>query len=150
MGITIGLDIGAVSLKLAALGDEKDRPVLRRLCAAHTAFRFIPEAGPGAVGPLALSHYWRITGSPAQAACGLLEELCRVIPETLIEGFRVTGSGGTAIADILGIRSESEFKAISRMMTAFYPDIRAVFEMGGRTFKYIPLERSAEGCDLRL
>ena len=144
MSITIGLDIGAVSLKLAALGDKKDLPVLRRLCAAHSAFRLFPEGVPGTMGPLALSDYRRITGSPAHAALGLLEELCQLIPETLIEGFRVTGSGGTAVADILGIRCESEFKAISRMMTAFHPDIRAVFEMGGRTFKYIPLERAAE------
>ena len=144
MSIAIGLDIGAVSLKLAALGDEKDLPVLRRLRAAHPTFRLLPEGIPGTMGPLALSDYRRITGSPAQVAFGLLEELCRVIPETVIEGFRVTGSGGTAIADILGIRCESEFKAISRMMTAFHSDIRAVFEMGGRTFKYIPLERSAE------
>ena len=30
------------------------------------------------------------------------------------------------------------------MMTTFYPEIRTVFEIGGRTFKYIPLEHGAE------
>ncbi len=34
MGINIGLDIGAISLKLAALGTPEDRPLLETLCAA--------------------------------------------------------------------------------------------------------------------
>ena len=39
MGINIGLDIGAISLKLAALGKPQDRPVLESLCAARPDFR---------------------------------------------------------------------------------------------------------------
>ena len=41
MGINIGLDIGAISLKLAALGKPADRPSLESVCAAHPEFRLI-------------------------------------------------------------------------------------------------------------
>jgi activator of 2-hydroxyglutaryl-CoA dehydratase len=57
----------------------------------------------------------------------------------------VAGSGSTAVASLFGVPAESEFKAISRMMTAFYPEIRTVFEIGGRTFKRIPLEGCTDG-----
>jgi hypothetical protein len=74
VGIAIGLDIGTVSLKLAAMGEAEDRAVLQRLCAAGPAFRSLPQGVPGKEGPLVLSDYRRITGSPAQAAFSLLEE----------------------------------------------------------------------------
>jgi hypothetical protein len=63
MGINIGLDIGAISLKLAALGHAGDQPVFDTLCAAHPQFR-LTELG---ARPLVLSEYRRIAGSPIQS-----------------------------------------------------------------------------------
>ena len=45
MGINLGLDIGAISLKLAALGKASDRPMLEALCAANPQFRLVGPAG---------------------------------------------------------------------------------------------------------
>jgi len=60
MGINIGLDIGAISLKLAALGRPQDRPIWK-LCAPRSPnFRMAELNG----APLALSDYRRIAGSP--------------------------------------------------------------------------------------
>ncbi|MEK7407599.1 MAG: acyl-CoA dehydratase activase [Acidobacteriota bacterium] len=137
MGINIGLDIGAISLKLAALGKPADRALLEALCRERPAFRFLEWNGQT---PLVISEYHRIGGSPIQAAYDLLHEFYGVVPETRIEGIRVTGSGSRTIAKILGIYYENEFKAIARMIGTFHPEVRTVFEIGGESSKYIHLE----------
>ena len=139
MGINIGLDIGAISLKLAALGAPGDRPLLQSLCAAHPEFRMT------ALGdrPLVLSDYRRIAGSPIQSTYDLLRELYDIVPEVAVEGMRVTGSGSRTIAKVLGLFFENEFKAMARMIGTFYPDVRTVFEIGGESSKYIRLENSS-------
>src|SRR5690242_8842375 len=136
MGINIGLDIGAISLKLAALGKAADRPVLEAVQAAHPEFRLIALDDR----PLLLSDYRRIAGSPIQSTYDLLQELYDVVPEDRVEGIRVTGSGSRTIAKVLGLFFENEFKAIARMMGAFYPQVRTVFEIGGESSKYIRLD----------
>jgi predicted CoA-substrate-specific enzyme activase len=135
MGINIGLDIGAISLKLAALGRSEDRSLLTQLCAEKPAFRPVQWEAP-----LALSEYRRIAGSPIQSTYDLLQDLYEVVPETHIEGIRVTGSGSRTIAKILGLYFENEFKAVARMVAAFYPRARTVFEIGGESSKYIHLD----------
>jgi predicted CoA-substrate-specific enzyme activase len=137
MGINIGLDIGAISLKLAALGRPEDRPLLEALCEAKPASFRMAELDRQ---PLVLSEYLRIAGSPIQCAYDLLHEFHELVPETRVEGIRVTGSGSRTIAKILGLYFENEFKAIARMMAAFHPEVRTVFEIGGESSKYIRLE----------
>ena len=141
MGINLGLDIGAISLKLAALGRPADRSALVSLCAANPAFRLTDWEAPGGKRlPLVLSEYRRIAGSPIQSTYDLLQELYDEVPETLIDGIRVTGSGSRTIAKILGLYFENEFKAVARMIGAFYPQVKTVFEIGGESSKYIRLE----------
>ena len=136
MGINIGLDIGAISLKLAALGKPADRAILEKVCAARPEFRLISLDER----PLLLSDYRRISGSPIQSTYDLLHELYEIIPEDRVEGIRVTGSGSRTIAKVLGLFFENEFKAIARMMATWYPRVRTVFEVGGESSKYIRLE----------
>src|SRR5664279_5975526 len=116
MGINLGLDIGAISLKLAALGKPSDRPMLAALCSSHPQFRLTELAG----APLVLSAYRRISGSPIQSTYDLLHEFYEVIPEARVEGMRVTGSGSRTIAKVLGLFFENEFKAIARMVGTVY------------------------------
>ncbi len=136
MGINIGLDIGAISLKLAALGRSEDRSILADLCRQRQAFRLTEWKGR----PLVLSEYRRISGSPIQSTYDLLHELYDAVPEHRVEGIRVTGSGSRAIARILGLYFENEFKAIARTMNEFYPQVRTVFELGGESSKFLRLE----------
>jgi len=136
MGINIGLDIGAISLKLAALGAPGDGDALEALCRAQPQFRMAEFDGR----PLALSEYRRIAGSPIQSTYDLLHEFYEAVPEERVEGIRVTGSGSRTIAKVLGLFFENEFKAIARMMGACYPRVRTVFEIGGESSKYIRLE----------
>ncbi|HTP34214.1 MAG TPA: BadF/BadG/BcrA/BcrD ATPase family protein, partial [Candidatus Acidoferrales bacterium] len=136
MGINIGLDIGAISLKLAALGKPGDLAALEGLCAAHPEFRLAALDGR----PLVLSDYRRIAGSPIQSTYDLLQEFYQTVPETRVEGMRVTGSSSRTIAKVLGLFFENEFKAIARMIGTVYPHVRTVFEIGGESSKYIRLE----------
>ena len=141
MGINIGLDIGAISLKLAALGNLGDREILESLCAAHPTFRLMEWKTPdGKPQVLVLSDYWRISGSPIQTTYDLLHEFYDRVPEDRVEGMRVTGSGSRTIAKVLGLFFENEFKAIARMVGTFYPEVRTVFEIGGESSKYIRLD----------
>ncbi len=140
MGVNIGLDIGAISLKLAALGRPEDRPSLESLVAANPAFRLIEWRSAAGLRPLVLSEYRRIAGSPIQSTYDLLVEFYEEIPEQRVDGIRVTGSGSRTIARILGIYFENEFTALAHMMAAFHPEVRTIFEIGGESSKYIRLD----------
>jgi integrase len=140
VAINLGLDIGAVGLKLAAVGAPADRPLLDELCAANPAFRFVDECEV----PLVVSDYRRVTGSPIESTYKLLHDVYESVPESRIEGIRVTGSGSRTIAKILGIYFENEFKATAHMVSRFYPDARTVFEIGGESSRYMRLERAGD------
>ncbi len=146
MSINIGLDIGGVSLKMAAIGAEADRPLFDALTAKRDDFfrAEFPASSSLAGRPLVLSKYRRIQGSPIQSTFDLLKEFYEHVPEQNVEGIRVTGSGSQLIARILGIYFENEFRAIAKGVRVFYPDVRTVFEMGGESSKYIRLEPSAK------
>jgi len=139
--INIGLDIGSISLKLAAVGRREDAAAFDTLLAKGKSFVALPPPLAGGLeGPAALSHYRRIHYSPIQSAFDLLKEFYDLVPESQVEGIRVTGAASPLIARILGIYLENEFKAIARAVALFYPEVRTVFEMGGASSKYLLLD----------
>jgi len=146
MSINIGLDIGAVSLKLAAIGALDDKARLDSLTQHSDSFfaKAFPASSPFAGRPMILSRYRRIQGSPIQSTFDLLKELYDAVPEESIEGIRVTGSGSQLIAKILGIYFENEFRALAKGIRTFYPEVRSVFEIGGESSKYLRLEPTAK------
>ena len=135
MGINLGLDIGAISLKFAAIGAPGDLPILKALCAAHPEFRLTRVNG----APLVLSDYRRIAGSPIEVTYELLRQFYEIVHEDKVEGMRVTGSGSRTIAKAMGLFFENEFKAIARAIATLHPQVRTVFELGGESAKYIRL-----------
>ena len=150
MSINIGLDVGAVSLKLAAIGAPDDGPRFRSLAERSETFyaASFPDASPFAGRPLVMSRYRRLQGSPIQSTFDLLKELYDYVPEKNVEGIRVTGSGSQLIAKVLGIYFENEFRAIAKGLRLFYPQVRTVFEMGGETSKYLRLDPAITGKHL--
>jgi predicted CoA-substrate-specific enzyme activase len=136
LAINIGLDIGAIGLKLAALGAPGDATLLESACAARPGFRMVSESSQ----PLLISDYQRIAGSPIQATYDVLHAFYESVPESRIEGIRVTGSGSRTIARILGIYFENEFKAAAHMVARFYPHVRTVFEIGGESSRFLRLD----------
>ena len=150
MSINIGLDIGAVSLKLAAIGSNADESLFRKLSEKSPTFyaATFPAASPFAGRPLILSKYRRIQGSPIQSTFDLLQELYEHVPEENVEGIRVTGSGSQLIAKIMGIYFENEFRAIAKGVRTFNPEVRSIFEIGGESSKYLRLDPEAVGKHL--
>ena len=139
MSISLGIDVGAVSVKLAALGTPQDYAVLACLVEASPAFFLppMPRTSRLADYSVVLSTYRRLQGNPLQAASDLLREFCKVVPEEKIAGIRLTGSGGRTVAHAFDAGFENEFRALARSVYALYPQVRTVFEMGGETSKYI-------------
>lgn len=144
--VNIGLDIGSVTLKMAALGGAEDARLFEELRTANSAFSSLPEAlARRATGPVVVTESRRICGNPLQCVLELLQEFYAVVPETRVEGVRVAGSAARLIAQALGARRENEFKAIARAVGAFYPEVRTVFEMGGESSKYLLLDPARDG-----
>ena len=140
MSIRLGLDVGAVSVKLAAIGAPPHRALFERLVAEHSSLLFTPgnHSGNGHP-PVLLSKYRRLEGDPGRASLELLEEFRRVLGEHGTSQIRVTGSGGRTVAQAVGAEYENEFRALAKGIRTLYPQVRSVFEMGGETSKYIRL-----------
>jgi predicted CoA-substrate-specific enzyme activase len=150
MSINIGLDIGAVSLKLAVIGGPDEGSRFRNLAEKSPTFYPVvfPDSSPFAGRALVLSQYRRLQGSPIQSTFDLLKELYDYLPEENVEGIRVTGSGSQLIAKVMGIYFENEFRAIAKGLRTFYPQVRTVFEMGGEASKYLRLDPNVTGKHL--
>jgi predicted CoA-substrate-specific enzyme activase len=136
VSINLGVDIGAVSIKLAALGTAVDRPLLAGLCASNARFRLVEASSV----PLVVSDYARILGSPIEAAYELLRAFYAAVPEERVEGMRVTGSGSRTIARLLGIYFENGTKATARAVARLHPGTKSVLEIGGETSSFLRLD----------
>ncbi len=147
--IYLGLDIGSVSVKLAGVVDASDSKLLEGLARSNTGTfttrEFQLESRSGKVKVrLFLSEYRRIKGEPARAASDLLLEVLEFVPRERIGGLRTTGSGGQAIARILNVAYENDFRAIAHGTCRFYPSICTIFEIGGDTSKYLRVETAGK------
>ena len=115
MDIYLGLDIGSISAKLAALRWPEGRV-------------------------MALPPPLRIQGDPIEAALKLLQGFSQAAPSAPVAGIRVTGSGGRLVAGHLQAPCENELKAIAAASRLLYPEVKTIFEMGGETAKFLRLE----------
>jgi activator of 2-hydroxyglutaryl-CoA dehydratase len=141
MSISLGIDVGAVSVKLAALGGPEDTLSLAGLADSSPAFFLpqLPPAGGQREHSAALSVYRRLQSNPVQAVSDLLRKFYQVVPQAAVAGIRLTGSGAGTVARALDLNFENEFCCLARSMRALYPQVRTVFEIGGETSKYIRL-----------
>ncbi len=140
MGIFLGLDIGSVSVKLAALWAWNDLNLLDALLANAEGFsRASQEVEKQLGSPVVISRYRRTYGNPLQSTNELLEEFRRYVPQERIERIRVTGSGGRLVAETMQTRPENEFKALACAVGNVYPQVRTVFEIAGESSKFILL-----------
>jgi predicted CoA-substrate-specific enzyme activase len=136
--IVLGIDIGAVSIKIAVLGEKTDRECLLELDNSSQSFHQVDSPLPNTV--MAISEYRRIKGDPVQTAYELLEELYGFIPAPI--GVRVTGMGSKLMGQMLGAGLENDFRAVAHGVGTLHPNVRTVFEMGGANSKFISLSNS--------
>ena len=152
MGITLGIDTGSVSVKLALVADsDTDKETIENLAASSTGgFISSEELDGRAEFPLFVSSYKRLKGEPAAATLDTLREVLESLPENSITNIGVTGSGGRLVAQTLGFEFTNEYRAITRAIDALHPNVRTIFEMGGETSKYILLQPDQESGHLGL
>jgi hypothetical protein len=110
MEVFVGLDVGSVSAKLAAICVPQTSDAKLQLADNSAFFRAGQELERIAGAPVLLCVYRRTFGNPVQTVTDLLEELLARFPSRpKLGGLRVTGSGGRLIAESRGVNSENEF-----------------------------------------
>ncbi len=142
--IHLGLDVGSVSVKLAALGTHADVSLFSRFVDVNGTFSAsrLPASNGWTNLPVVFSAYRRIQGDPLDTTAKLLDQFYAAIPKESVASIHFTGSGGQRIAAAFDAQFENDFRALVRCMRALYPQVRTVFEMGGETSKYIRLDAS--------
>jgi len=145
--LTVGIDIGSVSLELVVVGDPEDRDTLEELARAHPD-RFLGPFLTADGRPFLCSPYHRIRATPFQAARELLDRWLEVIPKGALRGIRVTGSGARLVGEVLGAAVENEFKAIAEAVGRCHPEVRTVFEMGGESSKYLRIKPEGDRVNI--
>jgi predicted CoA-substrate-specific enzyme activase len=133
MSITVGIDIGTVSVKGAIAGSPDDHPLLRRLVEAG-GFSFQPASIP-----LLLSRYRRTLGNPVGAAQAILAAVRDVIPDLPAHRVLVTGSGARLLQAHEAIERVNDFKALAAAVAFLHPEVATVFEMGGESSRFLRL-----------
>ena len=142
MAIYVGLDVGSVSAKLAAILPPENQALPNVPSGVLSFVRASSSVERAIAAKLFLSPYRRTYGNPLQAAKELLAELRTALPQEGVVLIRVTGSGARTLAPALNAHSENEFKAIACTFCQIYPEVHTIFEIGGQSSKYL---RLAEG-----
>ncbi|MGQ9609771.1 MAG: acyl-CoA dehydratase activase [bacterium] len=141
--IDIGIDVGAISAKVAVLGDENDRELFEKIASESENFFSIDYGNKSPYMKdkyVLVSKYKRVKGMPVHSTYELLNELFSYISKEKIRGIRVTGGGGKLISQILGIAYENDFKSVAQGVGTLHPEVKTIFEMGGDNSKYIQID----------
>ena len=161
MSIYLGIDIGAISVKVALV---MNHPEAASILARQNGNRFFGRVSGKADGDTAVlvAPYRRTRGRPLEAVGAILGEMMGLVGMERIAGLVLTGSGSDQIArklagvdgsgngnGVLSLRC-NEFQAICQAVSVLQPAVRTVFEMGGETSKYLRLEPDPSGGHLSI
>jgi len=133
MSISVGIDIGTVSVKAAIVGDPEDRPLLQPLEQVG-GFSFCP-----ARQTLLLSSYRRTLGNPVGVAQAILAALQDAAPGLPTNRILLTGSGARLLQAHEPIERVNAFKALAAAVAFLHPEVATVFEMGGESSRFLRL-----------
>jgi len=107
-GPFLGIDVGSTTVKLVAIDPQGQR---------------------------LFEHYVRGCGRPREALLGTFAELEARLGAVEPAGVGLTGSGGAAIAALIGGRHVNELIAQVRAVGVGHPDTRTIIEIGGQDSK---------------
>jgi len=133
MTVSVGIDIGAVSVKAAILGDPEDRRDLDRL-AREGDFTWL-----SAPGLLLVSRYRRFLGDPLGTAEAMVAVIQKHVRDVQWDRMLVTGRGAALLQERWSLDRVNEFKAIAAAAGFLHPEVATVFEMGGESSKFLRL-----------
>jgi predicted CoA-substrate-specific enzyme activase len=115
--LTLGLDLGSVSLNSVVLGPE---------------------------GEVLEERYTRTRGLPMETALTVIQDILGRYPADSFEVLGLTGSGGKALADLLGGDFVNEIISQAKAMERLHPEVKSVIEIGGEDSKLILVEFDPE------
>ena len=101
-------------------------------------------------GELLADTYLRANGQPRGALLRALEAVTPPLDLDRLAGVGLTGSGGAAVAELIGGLHMNELIAQTRAVTEFHPTARTVIEMGGQDSKLLILERDPASGEVLL
>ena len=133
MTLSVGIDVGAVSVKAAILGDSEDRRDLDRL-ARDGDFVWLPASRP-----LLVSRYRRSLGDSLGTAEAMVAAIQKHVHGVHWDRVLVTGRGAALLQERWSLDRVNEFKAIAATTGYLHPGVAAVFEMGGESSKFLRL-----------
>ena len=139
MSVHVGIDVGAVGVKLVVAGpaDVLAGATVGSAPGCLPGFRLLSGAAPGLV--LVLAEPRRARGRPIETARSLLVDTLARLGIREVAGVMVTGTGGALVAGAMGVQRCNEFQAIARAAGFLAPKTRTVFEIGGESSKYLRL-----------
>ncbi|MBN2000967.1 hypothetical protein JW935_25705 [candidate division KSB1 bacterium] len=126
--IKIGLDIGSVSVKLAAVLSGQPNPAF--LLNEQLKFSTLSSQ-------IFATKICQVFGNPQKAAINCVMEFVRSFPEHQEFEIQVTGSHGSSFADSFKYPFVNEYKAISHGTILLVPGVRTILEIGGDASRYI-------------
>ncbi|MDY6970411.1 MAG: BadF/BadG/BcrA/BcrD ATPase family protein, partial [Spirochaetota bacterium] len=139
--ISIGIDIGSISVKLALIGESQDLQNFQRIENENSLFTLIDDVSIDK--PILITEYRRIKGKPLETTFNLIKEIKSVFTE--ISGIRITGAGAKLAGNALKTPIENDFRSVAIGVGTLYPDVRTIFEMGGDNSKYILIDQNING-----
>lgn len=119
----LGIDIGSTTVKVVVLDREKN---------------------------LLANRYLRSKGQPRQTLLREMKDLHDEFDLSRVAGVGMTGSGGEAIAKIIGGYHINELIAQTRAVGEYYPHARTIIEIGGQDSKFLSTEWDEKSGKLML
>ena len=135
---SLGIDIGATSIKCALTAEGEDAAALRASVATYDDFSELRDNDASEC--IVVSSYRRLQGNPREAVRDILGDVGRLVAASAIDRVMLTGSGAYPIAKELGLPSVNEFSAVTQALGRLHPEVRTVFEMGGENSKFIQID----------
>ncbi|MBI5864404.1 MAG: hypothetical protein HZB38_07845 [Planctomycetes bacterium] len=145
MQTSVGIDVGAISVKAAVLVPAAHADDWLARHGAPLALRRLATACGLAV---VIMPPRRTRGRPREVVAELLAELLAATADDASLRLMLTGSGAGLLAAPLGADTCNDFQACARAISALHPDVRTVFELGGESSRYIRL--ASDPADGRL
>ncbi|HDQ45192.1 MAG TPA: hypothetical protein ENN17_06835 [bacterium] len=135
--LILGIDIGSVSVKLAAIPRDPD-PVLQDRLTGPAGFHAVSANG----ATVFISDYLRHQGDAPACIARVNRRLHEAgfAPEDI--RCAVTGSGGRRFAEENGLFYMNGFRALAAGTGWLYPEVRTLFEMGGESSNYLRIRPS--------
>jgi predicted CoA-substrate-specific enzyme activase len=145
--VFLGVDIGSISVKFVLFVPPGGGTVPEE--AVATFQNPEPIALPEG-GRVYLLSYDRLLGDPNRKVPEKLSYWLHALCASRVTGVAVTGKAGKHLSEKLSVHYENDFRCLVKAVTAAYPDVRTIFEMGGENSKVIRLEHGAPGEMVRI